>query len=155
LKISEYRSTILPLVKPQIALNTYTSYKLAFDKWIQPMGDTELDTMTTQQVELFKNKALQKLTASAVSIYFRALKSQLNRGIQMGIVTANPFLKAKPVKIPQTPPDFLDDIEQQFDLPPFFRTPRKDTIFTEEVSTWKSIVHGNDTTDSSSLMQFG
>jgi integrase/recombinase XerD len=76
------------------------------------MGDTELDTVTTQTVELFKNKALQKLTASAVSIYFRAIKSLLNRGIQMGLVTENPFLKARPVKIPHTPPDFLDDLEQ-------------------------------------------
>ena len=66
---SRYRNTILPLVQPQVASNTYTSYRLAFDKWVQLMGDTELDAVTTQQVELFKNKALQKLMASAVSIY--------------------------------------------------------------------------------------
>jgi integrase len=120
LLFSSFRDEILNLVKPQVSKNTYTAYRLAFAKWFQLMGDTELESITPKNVELFKNRYLaqtEKNGKGGLSIYFRALRSCINKGRAMGLVNVdNPFKQSASVKLDVTVPEYITEDEHKLIL---------------------------------------
>jgi hypothetical protein len=91
-----------------------------------------------------------RVPLSSVGYSFNALKADSARYAQGTVAPAPLALSA----IVAGGSYVLSSTASGADLPPFFRTRRKGIIFMEEVSAWKSIVVGNDTTGSSSSMPF-
>lgn len=112
---SEMGESLLQLLQPQVSSGTFSIYRVSLLKWIELMGDTEVSSITPQNVELWKNKAGVKMRPNGVSIYFRALKALWNRALKMGMITGeNPFTKVSNVRILVGSPEWItpEDHEQ-------------------------------------------
>jgi hypothetical protein len=66
------------LLSPQISPGSLSCYSLSLLKYIELMGDSEISSISPQNVELFKNRAAVKTSPIGVGFYFRALKSRWN-----------------------------------------------------------------------------
>jgi integrase len=105
---SVFGEELLKLLLPQVAPRTFSIYRLSLLKWIELMGDTDISSISVQNVELWKNKALLNISPVTTSIYFRALKTLWNKALRMGLITGeSPFSKVSGVKIPAKNPEWI------------------------------------------------
>jgi|WetSurMetagenome_2_1015567.scaffolds.fasta_scaffold349325_1 integrase/recombinase XerD len=108
---SDFGELLLELVQPQVAPKTFETYVNAFRKWKEIMGETVLEEISPQSIEMFKAKCLSSgLAPETTSVYFRSLKTLFNKALEMGMLTGtNPFSDAKSVKVPIKPPQWITE----------------------------------------------
>jgi len=105
---------LLDLLKPQVSARTFSIYQFAIKIWIDIIGDVEIGSVTPRNVELWKNRAVAKMSPVSVSIYFRALKSLWNKALKMGLITGeNPFRQVQNIRVPAKNIEWITEQEHE------------------------------------------
>lgn len=111
--LTTFKKEMLELLQHQVQPKTLKSYEFSLTKLTQHLGDIDITTITALNIEQFKSKAINGgLKPGSVNICLRSSRAIFNRAIELGYVTANPFIKKKlTLKISKKAPAFLNEKE--------------------------------------------
>ncbi|MBS1513463.1 MAG: phage integrase family protein [Bacteroidetes bacterium] len=101
LKISHIKKTILNYVDSNLSKGSLEKYDLTLRKFIEVIGDKEINLVTIQDVENFKAILSKNIRKHSVNTYIRYVKAIWNLLVKLGIIANSNLSGVKQFKIPE------------------------------------------------------
>ena len=105
--VSHLQDQIKEFAEINLAPSTGQLYQASLLRFAQKVGDKPLRSITTLDVEKFKNTRAKDVSRVRVNIEFRTLKAAFNHAIRWGMVDRNVFASCKPLRVPAKDPVYL------------------------------------------------
>jgi integrase len=105
--LSKFSETFFPYAEANLAPTTVALYREGLRTLIRLLGDRELGSYSTLDLEKFKALRLKEVSPSKVNIDFANMKAFFQRAVTWGLLEKNPCKGVKLLKIPPRRPPFL------------------------------------------------
>ncbi|HUL43734.1 MAG TPA: site-specific integrase [Bacteroidota bacterium] len=97
----------LEYAQTNFAGSTVLLYEQAIRKFISLIGDYPVKSYSVQDVELFKKKRLEQVSAVKTNIDFRTMKACFQTAVRWKLIQENAFRSARQIRVPQERPCYL------------------------------------------------
>jgi integrase/recombinase XerD len=95
-----------------LSIKTMKSYLLSGRTFCEIVGDRDLGSYRLVDVDQFKAEYGKQVKPISVNIALRSLKAVFSRAVEWELTQGSPFTRAKLLRVPQSPPAFLNRVEQ-------------------------------------------
>ena len=100
-KISVVKNLVLNYVKSNLSKGSYEKYELMFKSLITNLGDRDVDSLTLNDIELFKTKLSCRIRKETVNSYLRNIKAAWNLMVKLNLIPKNNLKEIQQFKIPE------------------------------------------------------
>ena len=113
LTVLQFRQHLLPILKNTLAPSTIRLYDQTLRKYAEIMGDIKLKRVNSFQAEQFRARRLESVSIAKSNIDHTVLRAAFNRAVTFQMISSNPFLACKKIRVPEKEPRFLSSEEFQ------------------------------------------
>ncbi|WP_368561061.1 tyrosine-type recombinase/integrase [Enterococcus faecalis] len=86
-------------IKEKVKISTYTSYRYKMDRYILPyLGEVNINLITNQHIESWKNKLLSFLSANSTKVMFQIMNKCMSDAVDKKILLKNPCRDSVAIK---------------------------------------------------------
>lgn len=100
-KISVVKNIVLNYVKSNLSNGSYEKYELMFKSLVSNLGDRDVESLTLNDIELFKTNLSCRIRKETVNSYLRSIKASWNLMVKLNLIPKNNLKDIQQFKIPE------------------------------------------------------